>query len=76
MSLSLDQLTMGEIDQLEKIMGTGISAVADESAPKARFLIAIAYLAKRREDPSFTLSDAEALTLAEVNEITGGASGE
>ncbi|WP_091498427.1 hypothetical protein [Microbacterium sp. cf332] len=63
---------MGEIDQIEDITGQGIDALTEPGARKAKFLIALAYIAKRREDPTFTRSQAEALTLAEVNAITGG----
>lgn len=71
MALELTALTMGEIAQIENYTGTGIDAIGEPGAPKAKFLTILAYLGKKREDPAFTLSQAEALTLAEVNAITG-----
>lgn len=76
MALNLEALTMGEINQIEELTGTGIDGLAEPGAPKAKFLTALAYIAKRREDPKFTYSEAEALTLAEVNELTGSADAE
>lgn len=71
-NFSLDNLTLGEISQLEELSGLSLSEIAEEHAPKGKFMTALAYLAKRREDPSFTFSQAETLTLAEVQDVLGG----
>jgi len=68
-AFSMDKLTLGEIAQLEELTGQSITAMSDESAPKGKFLAAIAWLAKKREDPTFTLAQAEAMTLEEVNGV-------
>lgn len=70
---SIEHLTLGEIAQLEELSGLALSEIADDNAPKGKFLTALAYLAKRREDASFTFSQAEMLTLADVNVILGDA---
>jgi hypothetical protein len=66
---SMDQLTLGEIAQIEEITGQSISVMSDESAPKGKFLAAIAWLAKRREDPAFTLAQAEAMSMEEFSAV-------
>lgn len=65
----LNSLSMGEVTQLEELSGLSLSAMADETAPKGRFMTAMAYLSKRRDDPTFTWSQAEALTLTEVSAL-------
>lgn len=74
MDFSIEHLTLGELAQLEELSGVSMTEMADASAPKAKFLTSLAYLAKRREDPSYTFSQAEVLTVAELNEVL--ASGE
>lgn len=65
----IDHLTLGEIAQLEELSGQSLSQFSEDSAPKARFLTALAFLAKRREDATFTFSQAEAMTLSDLNSI-------
>lgn len=73
----LENLTLGEIAQLEELSGLSLTEINDAKAPKAKFMTALAFLAKRRQDPAFTFSQAELLTLAEMQEIVGDdASGE
>lgn len=69
---SLENLTLGEVSQLEELSGLSLTEIADEHSPKGKFMTALAYLAKRRQDPSFTYSQAETLTLAEVSDVLGG----
>jgi hypothetical protein len=45
--------------------------MSDDAAPKGKFLAAIAWLAKRRHDSSFTLAQAEALSMEEFSELMG-----
>lgn len=77
-TFDIEHLTLGEIAQLEDLSGMSLSEFSDDKAPKAKFLIAMAYLAKRREDPAFSFSQAEAMTLTDLNAVLGDndASGE
>ena len=70
---SIENLTLGEIAQLEELSGQSLSEFSDDSAPKAKFLTAMAYLAKRRTDKTYTFSQAEALTLSELDGIISAA---
>lgn len=70
---AIEHLTLGEIAQLEELSGLALSEMSDDSAPKGKFLTALAYLAKRREDATFTYSQAELLTLTDVDSILSGA---
>lgn len=70
-NFSLENLTLGEVSQLEELSGLSLTEIADEKAPKGKFMTALAYLAKRREDAAFTYEQAETMTLAEVQGILG-----
>lgn len=71
-NFSLDNLTLGEVSQLEELSGLSLTEIAEANAPKGKFMTALVYLAKRREDPTFTYSQAETLKLAEIQGIIGG----
>ena len=70
-AFDIEHLTLGEIAQLEELAGMSLSEFSDDSAPKAKFLTALAYLAKRRDDTTFTFSQAEAMTLADLHTVLG-----
>lgn len=65
----LDVLTLGEIAQVEELSGLSITAMSDDEKPKGKLLIAMACVAARRTDPSFTLNRAEALTGKGLNDV-------
>lgn len=67
----LSKLSLGEMAKIEELSGQPIAALSDESAPKGLALAALALIAKRREDPSFTWNAAQDLTFQEANDILG-----
>jgi len=70
-AFDIEQLTLGEIAQLEELSGMSLSEFSDDSAPKAKFLTALAYLAQKRQDPKFTFSQAEAMKLSDLHAVLG-----
>lgn len=68
---SLDDFTLGEIDMIENITGASIGSIAGEDKPQARFLMAMATVLRKREDPEFTLEDASKLRMSELQDIIG-----
>ena len=52
---SLDDMTLGEMEELEDHMGLTLSQIDVNSARAMRFLV---YVLRRREDPGFTLERA------------------
>ena len=68
----IQALTMGELAQVEELSGQSMTALADDTAPKAKLFTAIILLAKRRTDPTFTWNQAESTPLTELTEILGG----
>lgn len=67
--LDMNALTLGEIAQIEDIAGQSISVMADDAAPKAKLMAAMAYIARRREDPTYTLQQAEAMSMEEFDAL-------
>lgn len=58
LNVAIDDLTVGEIDEIEEIIDASIDSVGQPGARKGKFLLAIAYVIKRRDNPAFTLEDA------------------
>lgn len=65
-AFDFNSLAMSEIAIIEKLGGQGIGTLSDGAAPKGATLAAIAYVMKKRTDPSFSWNAAQALTFAEV----------
>lgn len=70
-----NSLTMREIAQIERLSGQGLSALGDDSAPKALALAAIAYTFRLRENSAYTWNQAQDLTLKEIGAITSALEG-
>lgn len=69
--LDINRLTLGEVAKVEELSGMPISAIGDDERPKGNALAALAFVAKRREDPKFTWNQAQGLTLDEAQDILG-----
>lgn len=76
MALNVERLTLGEVAKIEELSGQPISAIGEDDKPKGLALAAMAFVAKRREDPKFTWNAAQNLTFDEANEILGLTEGE
>lgn len=69
--IDINKLTLGEVAKIEELSGMPISAIGDEDRPKGLAMAALAFIAKRREDPSFSWNAAQNLGLEEANAILG-----
>jgi hypothetical protein len=67
----INSLTVGEMAEVERISGVSLTAMGDATAPKAGLFMALAYVARRREDREFTLDDAKAMTISDIGDILG-----
>jgi hypothetical protein len=70
--VSINQLTLGELGLVEKKTGQTLQEFAER--PTLIAMQWLAYVMKRREDPDFSESDAENLTLDQATEILAGGS--
>lgn len=69
----INALTMGELTQVEELSGQPFSALSDENAPKGKLFTALILVAKRRTNPAFSWSEAEATPLSVLSELLGSA---
>ena len=69
--IDINKLTLGEVAKIEELSGQPISAIGNDDAPKGLALAALAFVAKRREDPAFTWNAAQGLTFDEAQAILG-----
>lgn len=69
--IDINSLTLGEVAKVEDLSGLPISAFGNEDKPKGLALAALAFVWKRRSEPTFTWNDAQGLTLDDANTILG-----
>ena len=69
--MNVEDLTLGEVEEIENYAGLPLASLADSDKPSGALMVAIAWVAKRKEDPNFTLHQAKQLTSKELNEILG-----
>ena len=69
--LDVNKLTLGEVAKIEELSGMPITEIGDDDKPKGLALAALAFVAKRRQDPKYSWNDAQSLNFDEANEILG-----
>jgi hypothetical protein len=65
-------LTLNEVEEVEKLTGVSIDAIANDGQPKGRVLKVLIWVMKKRENPNYSIEEAGKLTLAEAVAIFGG----
>lgn len=70
--ITFDDLTLGEVEELEMLIGKGVDAAFENGQPKGRALRAFVYIAKRRENPNFKFEDTANITQKEATEFLTG----
>lgn len=61
--VDLESLKVREIEEIEEITGLPLSEMLGSGKPLGKSLRAIAYVVRKRTDPSFTLEQAGELTI-------------
>ena len=62
-NVNIDELTIAEIVEIEERTGLPFDAITDPSKPKGKILQALAWVSKRKTDPSFTWEQAGELKI-------------
>jgi hypothetical protein len=57
LEFDVNELTLGEIETIEEIVGRDVLRELGRGTPGAKTLIAVVYVIKRRSDPDITLDD-------------------
>lgn len=66
--LDFDKLTLGEFEEIEDIAGYEAVQKLMSGVVTAKSLVAVAYVIKRRNNPSFTMDDAKKLRFASLKQ--------
>ena len=69
--MKVEDLTLGEVEEVENYAGLPLASLADDHAPKGKLMVALAWIMKRKNDPSFTLHQAKQMTSKELNDLLG-----
>jgi hypothetical protein len=69
--MDFENITLGEIAEIEDYAQLPFSDIALEKVGVIRLRIALAWVMKRREDPSFTIAQAELLTPTDLTDLFG-----
>lgn len=64
--MDFEDITLGEIAEIEDYAGLPFSEIGEEKVGVIKLRIGLAWVLKRRNDPTFTVKDAEKLTTTEM----------
>ena len=70
--INFEELTLGEIEEIEMLVGRGIDAVFADGEPKGRALRVLYFVAKKRDNPEYKFEETESITQAEALKVLGG----
>lgn len=70
--MDLEQLTLGEIEEMEMLLGTSIDTAFADGKPKGRALRVFYFIAQRRDNPKYKFEDTETVTQAEALALLAG----
>ena len=69
--MDFEDITLGEIAEIEDYAKLPFSDIGEERIGVIKLRIALAWVMKRRENPKFTIQDAEKLTPADFGNLFG-----
>ena len=69
--MNVEDLTLGEVEEVENYAGLPLASLADDNAPKGKLMVALGWIMKRKSDPSFTLQQAKMMTSKDLNDLLG-----
>ena len=75
-SIDVNDLTIGEIVEIEERTGLPLDALGQADKPKGKMLQALAYISKRRDNPEFTWEMAGELKITTDAEPVGPTDGD
>ncbi len=64
--IKFEELTLGEIEEVELLLNTSIDAAFADGKPKGRAIRVLYFVAKKRENPGFKFEETEKITQAEA----------
>ena len=69
--MNFDDLTLGEVEEIEMLVGRGIDEVFANGSPKGRALRVLYYVIKKKENPEYTFEETEKVSQKEALALLG-----
>lgn len=70
--IKFDELTLGEIEQVELLLNDSIDSAFNDGKPKGRAIRVLYFVAKKRENPAMKFEDTEKVTQKEALDFLTG----
>lgn len=70
LTFDLNKVTLGDIVDIEEVCGLPWDDILDMDGLPTKVLLAMVWVAKRRDNPDFTLDDARQTPVAEIQAMT------
>jgi hypothetical protein len=70
--MNFDNLTLGEIEEIELLTGSSLDDLFKDGHPKGRAMRAIYYISRKKNEPDYKFEDSKDVTQKEaVNYVQG-----
>lgn len=70
--IKFDELTLGEIEEIELLLNCGIDDAFADGKPKGRAIRVLYFIAKRKEEPNIKFESTEKVTQKEALTFLSG----
>jgi hypothetical protein len=70
--IKFEELTLGEIEEIEMLLGRSVDEAFADGQPKGRALRVFYFIVKRRDDASYKFEDTEKVSQSEALALLAG----
>jgi hypothetical protein len=70
--INFEEMTLGEIEEIELLIGRSVDEVFADGQPKGRALRVLYFVAMKRDNPEYKFEDTEKVSQAEALKILAG----
>jgi hypothetical protein len=70
--MNFEQMTLGEIEEIELLIGRSIDEVFADGQPKGRALRVLYFVAMKKDNPGYKFEDTESVSQSEALKILSG----
>lgn len=70
--IKFEELTLGEIEEIEMLLGRSVDEAFADGQPKGRALRVFYFIAKRRDDANYKFEDTEKVSQSEALKLLAG----
>ena len=69
--MNFDEMTLGQVEEIELLVGRSIDEIFSDGQPKGRALRVLYYVAMKQEDPEYKFEDTEKVSQKQALELLG-----